>query len=99
MIGHTWPHPPSRAITRRRTQCPGAGTSQDLEDWYIIVGPRRTVLDDVNVILLQHTPNLLNILLVHAGDANAAVDIAITMLNNFEIKRDTVQPKNDLPAR
>lgn len=68
-------------------------------DWYVIAAPCYAVSHNVNTILLQHTPNLLNIIHIHASNANAAVDITITVLNNFELKRDTVQPKNYLPTQ
>lgn len=58
-----------------------------------------TVLYDVNVVLFQHTPNLLNILHSHASNDDAAVDLTVTVLNNFDFKRDTVQTKNDFPAQ
>ena len=64
--------------------------------WYIAC---RTVLDDINAVLPQHTPNLLNIIHIHTSNANAALDLTIIVLNNFELKRDTVQPKNDLSAQ
>lgn len=66
--------------------------------WYV-AGLYCTVLYDVNVILFQYAPNLLNVLLIHTTNANATVDITITVLNNFELKRDTIQTKNYLPAQ
>ena len=58
-----------------------------------------TALDDVNAILFQHTPNLLNIIHIHAGDTDTTVDITVTVLNDLELKRDTIQTKNDFPAQ
>lgn len=66
--------------------------------WYV-TGLCRTVLYDVNTVLLQCAPNLFNLLLIHTTNANATVNITITFLNNFEIKCDTVQAKNYLPAQ
>lgn len=60
---------------------------------------RRTVLEDVNAILLQHATNLLNIIYIHAGDANATLDLAITVLNDLELECDAIQAENDLPAQ
>ena len=57
------------------------------------------VSDDVNATLLQHTPNLLNIIHIHTGNTDATVELAVTVLNNFDLKRDAVQTKNDLPAQ
>lgn len=75
----------------------GAGTPTHKE-W----GPQltcRTVSNDVNTVLLQHTPNLLDIIHIHAGNTNATVDIAVTVLNDLDLKRDTVQTENDFPAQ
>lgn len=66
--------------------------------WYI-AGLCRTVSHNVNTVLLQRAPNLFNLLLIHTTNANATVNLAVTVLNNFEIKRDTVQTKNDFPAQ
>ena len=68
-------------------------------NWYVIVGLCHTVSYDVNIVLLQYAPNLLNILHIHAGNTNTALDLTVAMLNNFEFKRDTVQTENDLPAQ
>lgn len=67
--------------------------------WHVIVSLCRTVSHNVNTLLLQCTPDLFNLLLIHATNANATVDLAVTVLNNFELKRDTVQPENYLPAQ
>ena len=56
-------------------------------------------LDDVNTPLLQYAPNLLNIIHIHASNTDTTLDLAVTVLNNFELKRDTVQTENDLPAQ
>lgn len=58
-----------------------------------------TVLDDVNTVLLQYAPDLLNILRIHAGNTDTALDLAVNVFNNFELKRDTVQTENDFPAQ
>lgn len=58
-----------------------------------------TVLDDVNAILFQHAPNLLNILHIHTSNTDTTLEPTITMLNDFKLKRDTVQTENDLPAQ
>lgn len=58
-----------------------------------------TALEDVNVILLQHAPNLLSILRIHTSNTNAALNLTVTVLNDFELKRDTVQTENNLPAQ
>ena len=64
--------------------------------WYVVC---HSVLYDVNTPLLQHTPNLLNILHIQAGNADAALDLAVAVLHDFKLKRDTVQTKNDFPAQ
>ena len=61
--------------------------------------PCHTISHNVNTVLLQRAPNLLNLLLIHTTNANATVDITITVLNNFKLKRNTVQTKNDLSAQ
>lgn len=71
----------------------------NLVGWYVVITPCHTVSYEVNTILFQHAPNLFNLLLIHATDANAAVNLTVTVLNNFELKRDAVQPKNDFPAQ
>ncbi len=74
-----------------------------LDSWALPVEPERshchTVSYEVNAVLFQYAPNLLNILHVHASNTNAALNFTVTVLNNFELKRDTVQPENDLPAQ
>ena len=65
----------------------------------LIVNPCLTVSDNINTFLLQRTPNLLNILHFHTGNTDAAIDIAVTMLNDFELKRDAIQAKDDFPAQ
>ena len=67
--------------------------------WYVAVSPCHAISHNVNTVLLQCAPNLFNLLLIHTSNANAAVDITITVLNNFELKRDTVQTKNDFPTQ
>lgn len=58
-----------------------------------------TVSYEVNAILLQYAPNLLDILRINAGDTDITLDLTITVLNNFDLKRDTIQTKNDFPAQ
>lgn len=53
----------------------------------------------VNAIFFQHSPNLLDILHIRAGNADTTLDLAVTVLNNFDLKRDTIQAENDMPAR
>lgn len=67
--------------------------------WYVAVSPCHAISHNVNTVLLQCAPNLLNILLIRTTNANAAIDITITVLNDFELKRDPVQAKNYLPAQ
>lgn len=67
--------------------------------WYVIASLCHTVSHNVDTTLLQCAPNLFNLLLIHTTNANATIDITITVLNNFELKCDTVQTKNDLPAQ
>ena len=66
--------------------------------WYV-TGLCRTVSHNVNTVLLQHAPNLLSLLRVYASNTNATVHPADMVLNNFELKRDAVQPENDFPAQ
>lgn len=61
--------------------------------------PCHTVSQDVNALLFQYAPNLLDIIHINAGDTDMALDLTITVLNNFDLKRDTVQTKNDFPAQ
>lgn len=67
--------------------------------WHVAVSHCHTVSHNVNTVLLQCSPNLLNLLLIHATNTNATVNLTVTVLNNFKLKRDTVQAKNDLPAQ
>ena len=88
--------------TRKRNTVTKTHFRSDLShwaDWYIVASPCHTVSYDVNAVLLQHTPNLLNILLIHAGNTNSTIDAADPVLNNFKLKRDAVHPKNYLPAQ
>lgn len=61
--------------------------------------PCHTVSHDVNTVLLQHAPNLLNIIHIHTSDTNATLNLAVTVLNDLDLKRDTVQAEDDLPAQ
>lgn len=67
--------------------------------WYVTISHCHTISHNVNIVLLQYAPNLLNILHVNAGNANVTVNLAVTVLNNFKLKRDTVQAKNNLPTQ
>lgn len=67
--------------------------------WYIVVRPCHAISHNVNTVLLQCAPNLFNLLLIHATNTNATVNLTVTVLHNFELKRDTVQTKNDFPAQ
>ena len=66
--------------------------------WYV-AGLCRTISHNVNTVLLQYAPNLFNLLLIHTTNANATVNLTITVLHNFKLKRDTVQTKNNFPAQ
>ena len=67
--------------------------------WYVAVSHCCTVSHNVNTVLLQCAPDLFNLLLIHTTNANAAVNLTVTVLNNFELERDTVQAKNDFPTQ
>ena len=67
--------------------------------WHVAVSHCHAISHNINTVLLQCAPNLFNLLLVHATNANATVNLAVTVLHNFELKRDTVQTKNDFPAQ
>lgn len=54
---------------------------------------------NVNTTPLQCAPNLFNLLLIHATNTDTTIDLTVTVLHNFELKRDTVQTKNDFPAQ
>ena len=64
---------------------------------WCIIG--HTVSYEVNTFLLQYALNRLNILLILAGNANVTLDLAVTVLKNFEPNRDTIPAENDVPAR
>lgn len=101
--------PVLRAYTARVIERPGKRDTvaethfkSDLSSWmgwYVIVGLCHAISHNVNTILLQHAPNLFNLLLTHTTNANATVNLAVNVLNNFELKRDTIQAENDLPAQ
>ena len=100
VVDYIWSRPPPvRSRNGGRNASPNAGTSQSLEDWYVIVNLCCTVSYEVNAFLLQYALNRLNILLILAGDANVAIDLAVTVFKNFELKRDTIQAENYMPAR
>lgn len=67
--------------------------------WYVAASHYHAISHNVNTVLLQRAPNLLNLLLAHTTNANATVNLTVTVLHNFELKRDTVQAENDLPAQ
>ena len=54
---------------------------------------------NVNALLLQYALNRLNILLILTGNTNVTLNLAVTTLENFKLKRDTIQTENDMPAR
>lgn len=107
-MGHMRSHPPSHTITKRRMRCqpdretlraPIRSHLSHWMGWYVVADLCRTVLYDVNALLLQHAPNLLNIIHIHASNADAALELAVTVFNDFELKRDAVQPENDFSAQ
>lgn len=67
--------------------------------WHVIGGLCRTVSYEVNAFLLQHALNPLDILLILASNANVALNPTVAVLKNFELKRDTIQAENYVPAR
>lgn len=58
----------------------------NLVGWHVAVSPCHAISHNINTILLQCTPNLFNLLLIHSTNANAAINLAVTILNNFELK-------------
>ena len=54
--------------------------------WYVAVSPCHAISHNVNTILLQCAPNLFNLLLIHTTNTNAAVNLTVTVLNNFKLK-------------
>lgn len=104
---HHWGETPTTlwGVGSRTSSPPGSTTSDERTfhvgwvDQYVAVSHCHAISHNVNTVLLQCAPNLFNLLLIHTTNANATVDITITVLNNFEIKRDTVQTKNDFPAQ
>ena len=88
--------------TRKRNTVAKTHFQSDLSNlagWYVAVSPCHAISHNVNTILLQCAPNLLNILLIHTTNTNATVNLTVTVLHDFELKCDTVQPKNDFPAQ
>lgn len=67
--------------------------------WYAAVSPCHAISHNVNTVLLQCAPNLFNLLLIHTSNANATVNLTVTVLHNFDLKRDTIQAENYLPAQ
>lgn len=86
---------PSRKVYPRQLHAP-AGPERNHRGQ---AEPCHTISYDVNTVLLQHLPDLLNIIHIHASNTNATLNLAVTVLNNFKLKRDTVQAKDDLPAQ
>ena len=62
-------------------------------------GVGHTVSYEINAFLLQYALNRLNILLILTGNANVTLDLAVTVLKNFELKRNTIKTENDVSAR
>lgn len=104
------PSPPEHRVTGHMRACPPSVRSRDgghnaslmeetLRARHVVASLCHTVLDDVNTVLLQYTPDLLNILHIHASNADTALDLTVIVFNNFKFKRDAVQPENDLPAQ
>lgn len=71
----------------------------NLMGWYVAVSHCHAISHNVNTVLLQRTPNLFNLLLIHTTNTNATVNLTITVLHDFKLKRDTVQTENDFPAQ
>lgn len=92
--GRIWPRPPPRAITRQKTRCQSYGKDEDVSPYAC-----HTVSYEVNAFPLQYALNRLNILLILAGNTDIALDLTVTVLENFELKRDTIKTKNDVPTR
>lgn len=57
----------------------------NLVGWYVVISPSHTISYEINAFLLQYALNRLNILHVNAGNANATVNLAVTVLNNFKL--------------
>lgn len=91
------PRAPAGPERNHRGQAEPAAATKAAE--YVAVSHCHTISHNINTVLLQRALNLFNLLLIHTSNANAAVDITITVFNNFELKRDTVQTKNNLPAQ
>lgn len=93
----------ARAVERARKRDTVAEThfQSNLPRWMsqYVVSLYRTISHNVNTVLLQHTPNLLSLSRIHASNTNAAVDLAVTVLNNFELKRDAIQTENNFPTQ
>lgn len=67
--------------------------------WYVVISHCHTISYETNAFLLQYALNRLNIPLILAGNTNVTLDLAVTVLKNFDLKRDTIQTENDVPAR
>ena len=97
-----WAAEPERSRTAAGQSPEPAAAASDLSNlvgWCVAVSHCHTVSHNVNTALLQRAPNLLNLLLIHTTNANTTVNLAVAVLHNFELKHDTVQPKNDFPAQ
>lgn len=86
---------PSRTAHHRQPDTPARPGRNRREQ----TKPCHTVSHNVNTMLLQCAPNLFNLLLIYTTNANATINLTVTVLHDFELKRDTVQPKNYLPAQ
>lgn len=71
----------------------------NLVGWCVAVSHLHAISHNVNAVLLQCAPNLLNLLLIHTTNTNTTVNLAVTVLHNFKLKRDALQTKNDFPAQ
>lgn len=88
--------------TRKRNTVAETHFQSDLSssvDWYVAVSPCHAISHNVNTVLLQHAPNLFNLLLIHTTNTNTTINLTVTVLHDFKLKTDTVQTKNDFPAQ
>lgn len=91
----------NRTASRQGPEPAAAAEAAEQGNWayWYVAGLCLTVSHNVNTTPLQCAPNLFNLLLIHTTNANATVDLAVNVLNNFELKRDTIQTKNDFPTQ
>lgn len=90
-------HTPIQA--KRSTLTARHSRRSNLVGWHVATSHCHTVSYEINTPPLQYALNRLNILLIHTSNTNATVNLAVTVLNNFKLKRDTIQTKNDLPTQ